>query len=365
MIKDLQERASTLSLHRSLYSSMWHARSLVGVFGGRCGFRYRLNLQGQMLKGRMTSSLMWGMARGTAHRDGVSTPALFPVFTVIPQFPLEFSRQRVLPWNVLLEEAHPCSHRGKEYMAGARRSKYGIQHFNKPHSLSAHPGHQLWFSTMYSLYQLIEQRPQNVFSSLWMFLGLYVFYVIIYRIWFHSLAKYPGPFLARFTDIYPMVAMFKMTRCHWQNEMVQKYGSPVRVATNQLFFADMKSWVDIYGQSSNPCLKEAAFYDQMTATGATSVFNATNKVEHARVRRLLSHAFSLSGLLKDEPIVLQTVLELDRFVFAPAVRAGEAVDIFGKTMCHFLDISSYFSYGKSFDTVSGQGEISHADMDCL
>jgi hypothetical protein len=227
------------------------------------------------------------------------------------------------------------------------------------------PGLPRQTTTMDLLTKVLDYRPQSIISAICMSFGAYLCLAVIYRIWFHPLAKYPGPFLAKFTDIYPMVAMFKMTRCHWQNEMIQKYGSPVRVATNQLFFADMKSWVDIYGQSSNPCLKEPGFYDQMTATGATSVFNATNRVEHARVRRLLSHAFSLSALLQDEQFVRQKVDELDMLVFAPAAQAGESIDIFGKMMCHFLDISSHFSYGKSFNSLSGQGEISHTDMDCL
>lgn len=199
-------------------------------------------------------------------------------------------------------------------------------------------------------------------------LGLSAFYVlsvIIYRIWFHPLAKYPGPFLAKFTDIYPMVAMFKQTRLYWQNDMLQKYGSPVRVATNQLFFSDMKSWVDIYGQSSNACPKESVFYDHLSATGAKSVLNIKDKTEHARVRRLLSHAFSLNALLKDESLVHKKVAELNDVVWKPAAASGQPVDIFGKTMCHFLDIASYFSSGKSFDSVSGRGEMSHQDMDCL
>lgn len=200
----------------------------------------------------------------------------------------------------------------------------------------------------------------------WIFLAIfYVLSVIIYRIWFHPLAKYPGPFLAKFTDIYPIIAMFRMIRLHWQYDMLKTYGSPVRVSTNQLFFSDLKSWGDIYGQSSNPCPKDPGFYGPFTATGATSVFNETDKTEHARVRRLLSHAFSLNALLEDEPFVRQKVEVLNNTIFKPAAEDRESVDIFGKMMCHFLDISSYFSFGKSFDSVSGRGEITHHDMDCL
>ncbi|OQV11109.1 hypothetical protein CLAIMM_15004 [Cladophialophora immunda] len=209
----------------------------------------------------------------------------------------------------------------------------------------------------------LSQLQSLDLNTLWALPVVYVLAVIVYRIWFHPLAKYPGPFLAKFTDIYPMVVAFRMTRLYWQYDMLQKYGSPVRVATNQLFFSDMKSWVDIYGQSSSPCLKEPHFYDPFTATGANSVFNEKDKAAHARVRRLLSHAFSLNALLKDEPFIQQKVQTLDEMVFRP--NTGQTVDIFGKMMCHFLDISSYFSFGTSFNSVSGQGGISHRDMDCF
>lgn len=218
---------------------------------------------------------------------------------------------------------------------------------------------------MAALATLSQLQWLNFTTALWVLPVVYVVSVIIYRIWFHPLSKYPGPFLAKFTDIYPMVAMFNMTRLYWQYDMLKTYGSPVRVATNQLFFSDMKSWVDIYGQSSNPCLKEATFYAPFTATGANSVFNEIEKGAHARVRRLLSHAFSLQALLRDEPIIRKRIEVLDDVVFKPAAQSGEVVDIFGKMMCHFLDISSYFSFGKSFESVPNRGEISHKDMDCL
>ncbi|KAL6245978.1 hypothetical protein RBB50_007131 [Rhinocladiella similis] len=218
---------------------------------------------------------------------------------------------------------------------------------------------------MSTLTALTRLQDVNVMWAVWTLPALYVLAVVVYRIFFHPLAKYPGPFLAKFTDIYPILQMVKMTRIYWQLEMVETYGSPVRVATNELYFADMKSYADIYGQSSNPCQKEKVFYDMFTATGATSVLNERDKTAHARVRRLLSHAFSLKALLQDEPLVHQKVGELVERVLAPAAQKGQSVDIFGMMMCHYLDIVSYLSFGKSFDSVSGHGEISHHDLDCF
>jgi hypothetical protein len=63
---------------------------------------------------------------------------------------------------------------------------------------------------------------------------LYLSCNFIYNVSFHPYAKYPGPFLARFTDLYAGYHAWKgdihldMWRCH------QVYGDKVRYAPNRL-----------------------------------------------------------------------------------------------------------------------------------
>ncbi|KAJ9494778.1 hypothetical protein H2202_009679 [Exophiala xenobiotica] len=214
---------------------------------------------------------------------------------------------------------------------------------------------------------IMTQLQNNIpwFTALWTLPLLYLVAKIVYNIYFHPLAKFPGPFLAKFTSIFPMLSMFKMNRIRWQHEMLQKYGSPVRVGTNELYFSDMKSWQDIYGQSSNPCPKEKVFYDMFSATGAVSILTERNKAAHARLRRLISHACSLKGLLQEEPMIHQKVKTLLDVVFVPAASKKESVDIFQTLMDHYLDITTYLSFGVSFDCVSGKGTLNHDDLDAF
>ncbi|OBS14972.1 hypothetical protein FPOA_14006 [Fusarium poae] len=210
---------------------------------------------------------------------------------------------------------------------------------------------------------LQQLKAIHVFAGLAGTLLVYLIYVLIYRIFFHSLAKFPGPFLGKFTYFYPMRNMITKTRLHWQYDQLLKYGSPVRISTNELLFTGWKAWSDIYGQSSNPCLKEQVAYENFTATGATSLLNETDRTGHARLRRLVSHAFSLNALLQNEFLVHKKVETFCSLVIAPAAERGQSVDIFTKIMDHYLDIVSYLSFGKSLDCLSGHGKISHHDMD--
>jgi hypothetical protein len=65
-------------------------------------------------------------------------------------------------------------------------------------------------------------------------LFVYLLTNIIYNVFFHPYAKYPGPFLAKFTDLYAGYHAWKgdihldMWRCHL------KYGDKVRYAPNRL-----------------------------------------------------------------------------------------------------------------------------------
>ncbi len=58
--------------------------------------------------------------------------------------------------------------------------------------------------------------------------------IIVYRLFFHPLARYPGPLLAKITNLYGGYHAWTgdlhidMLRCH------EKYGDHVRYATNRL-----------------------------------------------------------------------------------------------------------------------------------
>ena len=189
----------------------------------------------------------------------------------------------------------------------------------------------------------------------------YAIFTIIYRIYFHPLASFPGSFLGKFSEYDSWGSILSQDRSLKQFRFLKQYGSPVRVSTNTLVFSDIKSWNDIYGQSSKPCLKDGSLYHVLTVTGATNILNATDRQEHSRIRRLLSHSFSERALLESESLIAEKARDYVDIVFASA-QPGEPTEILRKTHDHYLDVVSHLSFGRSFNCLKGDYPTAFEDL---
>lgn len=161
-----------------------------------------------------------------------------------------------------------------------------------------------------------------------------------------------APIIAKFSHLLIYAAISRQDRTVYYHKLLKQYGSPLRIATDQLIFSDEKSWDDIYGQSSNPCLKDPSFYGPFTVTGAVNVLNATHRPQASRIRRLLSHGFAKTTILQSEEMIAQRVDKLINVAFRPYCD-GSSAEVGHKIHEHYLDIISHLSFGRSFDCVSG------------
>ncbi len=55
----------------------------------------------------------------------------------------------------------------------------------------------------------------------------YVLWIVIYRLYFHPLAKYPGPFWARITNLYDFYIAYGERRAQHFGYLHEKYGLPM------------------------------------------------------------------------------------------------------------------------------------------
>ncbi|KAI3400197.1 hypothetical protein diail_4082 [Diaporthe ilicicola] len=130
---------------------------------------------------------------------------------------------------------------------------------------------------------------------------------VCYNAFFHPLRKYPGPFwmgASRISYCYRLVTgrlPFDILELHRQ------YGEVVRIAPNELVFANAQAWKDIIGHRA-PGEPELMKAPQMykTMKQPTSIITA-DREEHGRLRRQLAHGFSDRSLRQQQPIIIDYV----------------------------------------------------------
>ncbi|KAH7409467.1 benzoate 4-monooxygenase cytochrome P450 [Cadophora sp. MPI-SDFR-AT-0126] len=132
--------------------------------------------------------------------------------------------------------------------------------------------------------------------------ALYFSIVFSYRLTFHPLAKFPGPFFARISDWPLVIHCYRGDRHLWEYKNHQKYGSIVRYGPNSLSISTLSSIPLIHGAKAN--VKKGAWYKTLDiSAGAPSVQMEIDKHEHAMRRRFLAPAFSERALKEAERLI--------------------------------------------------------------
>ncbi|KAF1998926.1 cytochrome P450 [Amniculicola lignicola CBS 123094] len=129
-------------------------------------------------------------------------------------------------------------------------------------------------------------------------LTIYLISNFIYSVYFHPYAKYPGPFLAKFTDLYAGYHAWKgdihldMWRCH------EVYGDKVRYAPNRLNINTVTGLKNIYSQG-RPFLKSKNYAAMVHQ--ATNTLTVRDRKDHGRRRRVIQQGLSDATLRAFEP----------------------------------------------------------------
>lgn len=126
----------------------------------------------------------------------------------------------------------------------------------------------------------------------------YVLYMTLY----HPLAKYPGPVLAKLTNLYSVWHAVRGTRHSDLYELHKKHGEFVRWGPNNISINSTSALNPIYGMKAN--VKKSAWYH---AFNSISIFSAVDKDVHAHKRRVMLHAFSEQAVREIQPHILTVI----------------------------------------------------------
>ncbi|KAH7412332.1 cytochrome P450 [Phaeosphaeria sp. MPI-PUGE-AT-0046c] len=175
----------------------------------------------------------------------------------------------------------------------------------------------------------------------------------IYNVYLHPLRGYPGPLLWRAYRI-PYVASTQQGVLHIRlRDFHARYGSIVRIAPNELSYADSTAWKDIYlNRPGQPVFEKNRTWFKKFAPDDPSSIMAFEEDEHARFRRAFSNSFSDKSLKDQMPVVESYVdLFINRLkeVSAGSEKTRKTIDMMKWINYFAFDLSGDLSFGESFD----------------
>ena len=167
------------------------------------------------------------------------------------------------------------------------------------------------------------------------------------------MSAFPGPKLAAASDIPYVHALVRGKLPHWVSTLHLTYASPVvRISPTELSFISSEAWQDIYSYRPGykPFEKDLRVYGK-PPNGVHSLLTAPTG-DHARIRRILDHAFSDKAYKEQQPIVVSYIDNLIK-------RLGE--QIHEQNRCE-VDLVKWYNW-MSFDVI---GDLSFGQsFDCL
>ncbi|KAI9168061.1 putative cytochrome P450 [Paramyrothecium foliicola] len=183
---------------------------------------------------------------------------------------------------------------------------------------------------------------------------VYTVGTVLYNLYFHPLASYNGPFLARSTLLWRLWHSLR-GRIHLAiDEGHKKYGPVFRVSPNELSFASVNSWKDIYGHNvgQKQTLVKSEFYD-MYGAGFDSLCIGSERdpQKHRRMKQSLSAAFATKALREQEAVVSSRV---DAFVERIGQDGKHGSGGLNMTKWYEMlafDILGEMAFGESFDCI--------------
>ncbi|SPQ27093.1 67ae26ce-880a-443c-9037-8ef0263fdfe6 [Thermothielavioides terrestris] len=177
----------------------------------------------------------------------------------------------------------------------------------------------------------------------------------VYNLYFHPLAKIPGPRSWAATRLPFIRALLGGTIVHDIQKLHRRYGPVLRIAPDEVTFANAEAWNDIF-QPRPGCpqfLKDPTWWKPQPGV-PQSLVNAIDPENHAWMRKLLTPGFTPRALRGQEPFLHRYVdLLVDRLretVLAEAAAGKEAeLDIGPWFNFAAFDIFGDLGFGESFD----------------
>ncbi|QMW46938.1 hypothetical protein G4B11_010417 [Aspergillus flavus] len=208
--------------------------------------------------------------------------------------------------------------------------------------------------------------------------ALYWVHLVIYNVFFHPLASFPGPFWAKAS----FVNMANVAYFHWPcssrhristqtswwaltdppiySNIINpglRLGDIVRISPNELSFASVESWKAIYQPKSAPLVKSEFYEIYGSGFNSLCIGSERNPETHSRMRKSLAAAFSTKALLEQEDIIQGCVND-----FIEGIRSQTTVNVTKWFEMLAFDILGEMAFGESFHCIENRKSHFWCDM---
>lgn len=172
--------------------------------------------------------------------------------------------------------------------------------------------------------------------------------ILAFSLWknYFSLRYIPGPFAARLTDLYRALLVYKRDPHEVHLTLHKRYGNVVRLGPNCVSVTGSSAYIpQIYGIGKGLVKSDfySVFQNIVNLRRAASLVAETDESAHAKSKRLIAHAYSLSTLVEYESLVDRTTE-----VFLDILESRFAVS--SKSPGKLLDLGRYLQF-YAFDVI--------------
>ncbi|KAJ8133004.1 hypothetical protein O1611_g620 [Lasiodiplodia mahajangana] len=204
-----------------------------------------------------------------------------------------------------------------------------------------------------SLFSHLDVTSVSIIWYLLITVFLFTCINLIYNIYFHPLAKYPGPNYLIASDIPLAVFSLLGTSQYRLKAAHDKYGDIVRISPGTLSYIQPQAWSDIYGYKKNGggranLPKDPRFYNEMMLGKETITLVSDD--DAIPIRRSLNNAFSHRSLLEQEAILQEHVSKL-MGQFEKQGAEQRPIDVRKWFTFSMFDINSDFVFGEDMGCV--------------
>ena len=168
--------------------------------------------------------------------------------------------------------------------------------------------------------------------------------IFLYRLFFHPLRQYPGPWLCKLTRFVATYHIMKRDTHLWLIDLHQKYGDAIRVSPNEIAFSTTTS-VDVIHGSKAGNMAKGKFYGGDPNRAANSMLSTQDIREHRWRRKVWERGF---GTIQLKAYEKRVVHHLDTLVRQLKKRVGTPVDMTQWAEFFAYDVMSDLGFSEDF-----------------